>query len=139
MTIAAQHDLDYNYELRFLIRIIIIMFLQAHGSDAMHTDPDYSCAYVVIKTDNPDGHEGHGLTFTCGRGTEVGRASNHIIVSIRIIINNALQWSKLQSRCPSFSLVYHSIQSRAILLHFGAKSRVKASSAGCVKSMGSLL
>jgi len=41
------------------------------GSDAMHKAPDYSAAYVVLKTDSPDGMEGHGLTFTCGRGTEV--------------------------------------------------------------------
>ena len=41
------------------------------GSDAMHTAPDYSAAYVVLKTDSPEGLEGHGLTFTCGRGTEV--------------------------------------------------------------------
>jgi L-fuconate dehydratase len=41
------------------------------GSDAMNTDPDYSAAYVVLKTNRPDGLEGHGLTFTCGRGTEV--------------------------------------------------------------------
>jgi L-fuconate dehydratase len=41
------------------------------GSDAMHTAPDYSAAYVLLKTDSPDGLEGHGLTFTCGRGTEV--------------------------------------------------------------------
>ena len=41
------------------------------GSDAMHTDPDYSAAYVVLRTDAGDGVEGHGLTFTSGRGTEV--------------------------------------------------------------------
>ncbi len=41
------------------------------GSDAMHTDPDYSAAYVVLGTDNSDGLKGHGLTFTLGRGTEV--------------------------------------------------------------------
>jgi len=41
------------------------------GSDAMHTDPDYSAAYVVLTTDSRDGLEGHGLTFTIGRGTEV--------------------------------------------------------------------
>ncbi|HEY3085022.1 MAG TPA: L-fuconate dehydratase [Candidatus Dormibacteraeota bacterium] len=41
------------------------------GSDAMHTTPDYSAAYVVLKTDAGDGLEGHGLTFTLGRGTEV--------------------------------------------------------------------
>ena len=41
------------------------------GSDAMHKAPDYSAAYLVLKTDSPEGLEGHGLTFTCGRGTEV--------------------------------------------------------------------
>ncbi len=40
------------------------------GSDAMHADPDYSAAYVVLRTDQP-GLEGHGLTFTLGRGTEL--------------------------------------------------------------------
>src|ERR1700719_4007884 len=41
------------------------------GSDAMHTDPDYSGTYVVLRTDARDGLEGHGLTFTIGRGNEV--------------------------------------------------------------------
>jgi L-fuconate dehydratase len=41
------------------------------GSDAMNPDPDYSAAYVVLGTDAGDGLEGHGLTFTIGRGTEV--------------------------------------------------------------------
>lgn len=43
--------------------------LKADGSDAMHTDPDYSCAYVILKT-NTD-IRGYGLTFTLGRGTEI--------------------------------------------------------------------
>jgi L-fuconate dehydratase len=41
------------------------------GSDAMNRDPDYSAAYVVLQTDSPDGLEGHGLTFTIGRGNEL--------------------------------------------------------------------
>src|SRR5882672_7847718 len=41
------------------------------GSDAMNPDPDYSAAYVIVRTDDADGLEGHGLTFTIGRGTEV--------------------------------------------------------------------
>ncbi|MFD7131687.1 L-fuconate dehydratase [Streptomyces sp. NPDC059894] len=41
------------------------------GSDAMNPDPDYSAAYVVLRTDALDGHEGHGFTFTIGRGNEV--------------------------------------------------------------------
>src|SRR5436190_13340430 len=41
------------------------------GSDAMHTSPDYSAAYVILHTDSGDALSGHGLTFTCGRGNEV--------------------------------------------------------------------
>jgi L-fuconate dehydratase len=41
------------------------------GSDAMHPDPDYSAAYVVLETDGGDGIDGHGFAFTTGRGTEV--------------------------------------------------------------------
>jgi L-fuconate dehydratase len=41
------------------------------GSDAMHTSPDYSAAYVVLRTDADEELTGHGLTFTCGRGNEV--------------------------------------------------------------------
>jgi L-fuconate dehydratase len=41
----------------------------AIGSDAVHPDPDYSAAYVILRTD--DGAGGHGFTFTIGRGTEV--------------------------------------------------------------------
>jgi L-fuconate dehydratase len=41
------------------------------GSDAMNADPDYSATYVVLQTDVPDGIEGHGLTFTIGRGNEL--------------------------------------------------------------------
>ena len=39
------------------------------GSDAMNPDPDYSAAYVVLRTD--DGPDGHGFTFTIGRGNDV--------------------------------------------------------------------
>ncbi|HEV2129197.1 MAG TPA: enolase C-terminal domain-like protein, partial [Thermomicrobiales bacterium] len=41
------------------------------GSDAMNPDPDYSAAYVILQTDHPLGLEGHGLTFTIGRGNEL--------------------------------------------------------------------
>src|SRR5260221_6223965 len=35
----------------------------------MNADPDYSAAYVDLSTRGA--HEGHGLTFTIGRGNEV--------------------------------------------------------------------
>lgn len=41
------------------------------GSDAMNPDPDYSAAYVILKTNHPKGLQGHGLTFTIGRGNEL--------------------------------------------------------------------
>ena len=41
------------------------------GSDAMNPNPDYSAAYVTLRTDDPEGREGHGLTFTIGRGNEI--------------------------------------------------------------------
>jgi L-fuconate dehydratase len=45
------------------------------GSDAMNPDPDYSAAYFIIKTDDPDGHAGYGFVFTIGRGNEVQTAA----------------------------------------------------------------
>ncbi|MFC4535497.1 L-fuconate dehydratase [Sphaerisporangium dianthi] len=43
------------------------------GSDAMNPDPDYSAAYVVLRTDGDV--EGHGFAFTIGRGNEVQTAA----------------------------------------------------------------
>jgi L-fuconate dehydratase len=54
------------------------------GSDAMHTQPDYSAAYVVLETDAGDGLEGHGLAFTLGRGTEVVVAAINALAPIVI-------------------------------------------------------
>jgi L-fuconate dehydratase len=56
------------------------------GTDAVHVDPDYSAAYVILKTDG--GLEGHGLTFTIGRGNEVCAAAihalRHLVVGARL-------------------------------------------------------
>ncbi|CAM1331454.1 ENOSF1 (predicted) [Pycnogonum litorale] len=43
--------------------------LTGAGSDSVHSDPDYSCVYVIIYT--ADDLKGHGITFTIGRGNEV--------------------------------------------------------------------
>lgn len=74
------------------------------GSDAMHPDPDYSAAYVVLKTDNPAGLEGHGLTFTAGRGNELCVAAVHALTPIvigrtlsSITTNMATIWRALTS------------------------------------------
>jgi L-fuconate dehydratase len=41
------------------------------GSDAMNKRPDYSATYVTLRTSGADGLEGHGITFTTGRGNEL--------------------------------------------------------------------
>src|SRR5258708_12733056 len=54
------------------IRVIDLRFptsVQHLGSDAVNKDPDYYAAYCILETDT--GVEGHGLTFTLGRGTEL--------------------------------------------------------------------
>lgn len=43
--------------------------LDSDGSDAMNKDGDYSAAYVVLESDG--GLEGHGFTFTIGRGNDL--------------------------------------------------------------------
>src|SRR5580704_7827680 len=52
----------------FDIRFPTSRFLD--GSDAMNPDPDYSAAYCILETAD-GGLEGHGFTFTLGRGTEL--------------------------------------------------------------------
>jgi L-fuconate dehydratase len=56
------------------------------GSDAMNPDPDYSAAYVVLKTNSE--HEGHGLTFTIGRGNDICVAAisamKHLLVGLEL-------------------------------------------------------
>jgi L-fuconate dehydratase len=44
--------------------------LELDGSDAMNSDPDYSAAYAVLRTDRPE-IDGHSLCFTIGRGNDV--------------------------------------------------------------------
>lgn len=52
------------------------------GSDAMNPDPDYSAAYVLLKTNHPSGLAGHGLAFTIGRGNEIVTAAIRALVPL---------------------------------------------------------
>ena len=70
-----------TYDLRFPTS------LSLDGSDAMNPDPDYSAAYLVLETDRP-GLEGHGLTFTIGRGNEICvaalNAMRHLLIGLEL-------------------------------------------------------
>ena len=58
--------------------------LELDGSDAMNRDPDYSAAYVILRTDEAQGLAGHGFVFTIGRGNDVQTAAysalEHLVV-----------------------------------------------------------
>lgn len=80
------------------------------GSDAMNTAPDYSAAYIIFHTDSSKGLEGHGLTFTIGRGNDlcvaaikeiaqkvVGRTLNSIVSNMgglwyELVGDSQLRW-----------------------------------------------
>ncbi|GAB0117649.1 enolase C-terminal domain-like protein [Acidisoma sp. 7E03] len=53
----------------------------------MNIDPEYSVAYVILRTDQ-DGLSGHGLAFTIGRGTEIVctavRALAHLVIGLEL-------------------------------------------------------
>lgn len=70
-------------------RVIDLRFptsLEHIGSDAVNKDPDYSAAYCILET-NSD-LQGHGLTFTLGRGTDlVAEALRYLT---RYVVNRSL-------------------------------------------------
>src|SRR4051812_46055759 len=53
----------------------------------MNPDPDYSAAYVILRTDQPR-LEGHGLAFTIGRGNEIVCAAmtamRHLVIGLEL-------------------------------------------------------
>jgi L-fuconate dehydratase len=67
------------------VRVLDVRFptsLGSIGSDAVNKDPDYSAAYCIFETDSE--LEGHGLTFTLGRGNEI------VVEAIEYLAKNAL-------------------------------------------------
>src|SRR5438270_7873856 len=54
--------------------------LQLDGSDAMNPEPDYSAAYVTVRTSG--GSAGYGLAFTVGRGNEVQVAAVRALIPL---------------------------------------------------------
>lgn len=71
------------------VRVIDLRFPTSRehiGSDAVNKDPDYSAAYCILETNA--GLNGHGLSFTLGRGTDlVVQAANYLS---RYVLNRSL-------------------------------------------------
>lgn len=75
--------------------------MELEGSDAMNKAPDYSAAYLIIKT-NKSSLEGHGHTFTIGRG-------NEICVKAIESISNTLKGKTLEEIRNNWLDYYYSI------------------------------
>ena len=86
------------------------------GSDAMHVDPDYSAAYTILRTNQP-GLEGHGLTFTCGRGTE-------LVVAAAELLCRTLQGDSLDSITQDFAACWRRLTSDSQLRWIGPEKGV---------------
>jgi L-fuconate dehydratase len=71
--------------------------LDLDGSDAMNPEPDYSAAYVVIRTSA--GREGFGLAFTVGRGNDAQVAAIEALAPLVI----GLRLSEVLSDLGGFS------------------------------------
>src|SRR5689334_9863741 len=87
------------------------------GSDAMNTAPDYSAAYVVLKTNHQRGLEGHGLTFTTGRGTEVCVAA---VNALKYLV----QGKSLESFTENMGAFWHMITGDSHLRWLGPEKGV---------------
>src|SRR5689334_12876467 len=85
------------------------------GSDAVHKDPDYSAAYVILKTDGV--LEGHGLTFTVGRGNELCVAA---IESMRFLVVG----KRLEDITADFAGFWRSLASESQLRWLGPEKGV---------------
>jgi L-fuconate dehydratase len=65
------------------VEAVDVRFPTSHdrdGSDAMNPEPDYSAAYVTIRTST--GQEGYGLAFTVGRGNDLQVAAVRALVPL---------------------------------------------------------
>src|SRR4051794_20369422 len=71
------------------------------GSDAMNPDPDYSAAYVVLRT--ADGPDGYGLAFTIGRGNDVQAAAIHALAPM--VVGRKAPETAAELAALSFELV----------------------------------
>lgn len=87
------------------------------GSDAMHPAPDYSAAYVILRTDSSNGLAGHGMTFTAGRGTEL------CVAAIRSLEHHVIGRT-LESICEDMARFWRSLASDSQLRWLGPEKGV---------------
>ena len=83
----------------------------AHGSDSLHTDPNYSATYVVLAVRDLL-WRGHGYTFTIGRGNEV------VCTAVKALVPLVLGKSLLDIY-TNFATFWHSLTCESQLRWIG--------------------
>lgn len=73
------------------------------GSDAMNSTSDYSATYVTLHTDSDDGLQGHGLTFTIGRGNDL------CVEAVKALARLFVTGRTLESITDNFGAYWHEI------------------------------
>ncbi|HJR31249.1 MAG TPA: L-fuconate dehydratase [Pseudomonas sp.] len=73
------------------------------GSDAMNSTSDYSATYVTLHTDSGDGLQGHGLTFTIGRGNDL------CVEAVKELAKLFVTGRTLESITSNFGAYWHEI------------------------------
>ena len=105
--------------------------LEAHGSDAMHKDPDYSSAYMVISVNGLE-HKGHGSTFTLGRGTDV------VVSAVRALLPMVIGKSLLEIY-TNFGSYWHTLTNETQMRWIGPeKGAIHLAVAGVVNALWDL-
>ncbi len=98
------------------------------GSDAMNPDPDYSAAYLILKTNIPQ-LEGHGLTFTIGRGNDI------CVQAIRAYMPMVIG-KKLSDITSNMGAFWHTLNGDSQLRWLGPEKGVMHISLGAVMPFG---
>lgn len=88
--------------------------LHADGSDAMHTDPDYSCVYVTLVAGE---FVGYGMTFTLGRGNEV-------VLCAVDALRHLVEGRKVHEICENFGMYWRELTSETQLRWIGPEKGV---------------
>jgi len=95
--------------------------IELDGSDAMNPDPDYSAAYLRLRTSDAE-LTGHGFVFTIGRGNDVqatavesvagrlvGRDVDHLCTDIGAAVGELLWDSQLRWLGPDKGVIHMAI------------------------------
>lgn len=85
-------------------------------SPVQHLDPDYSCVYVTIQTNN-EAYQGYGLTFTLGRGTEV------VVMAVNAL-KFIVEGRNLRSIYKNFGMFWRELTSESQLRWIGPEKGI---------------